>query len=197
MQLVRKIKKGSSSITGLGITLTNDEIKDIMKVHSFRSLLNREILLTRAARKVSSREGGFRNFLRLLMAADLPLMKNVLTPLVTCTFVPLGLTTVASATNEAIQEESFGSGTTSLIISNEEMNDTMKIVKSLEESSFQIKEGNETIKNEAKKQKGEFLVTLGTSLLRDTLEGKGRIRGGDGVMGDSEEVIRAGEEQYF
>ena len=195
MQLVRKIKKGSSSITGLGITLTNDEIKDIMKVHSFRSLLNREILLTRAARKVSSQEGRFRNFLRLLMAADLPLMKNVLTPLVTCTFVPLGLTTVASATNEAIQEESFGSGTTSLIISNEEMNDTMKIVKSLEESSFQIKGGSETIKNEAKKQKGEFLGTLGASLLRDTLAGKGRIRGGDGVMGDSEEVIRAGEEQ--
>ena len=107
-----------------------------MKVHSFRSLQNRGILSTRAARKVSSREGGFCNFLRLWMTADLPLMKNVLTPLVTSTFVPLGLMTVASATNEAIQEESFGSGTTSLIISNEEMNDTMKIVKSLEESSF-------------------------------------------------------------
>ena len=131
------------------------------------------------------------------MTADLPLMKNVLTPLVTSTFVPLGLMTVASATNEAIQEESFGSGTTSPIISNEEMNDTMKIVKSLEESSFQIKGGSETIKNEPKKQKGEFLGTLGASLLRDTLAGKGRIRGGDGVIGDSEEVIRAGEEQYF
>ena len=39
---------------------------------------------------------------------------------------------------------------TPLIMSNEEMDDTMKIVKSLEESVLLIKDVNETIENEAK-----------------------------------------------
>ena len=44
----------------------------------------------------------------------------------------------------------FGSGNTTLIISNEEMNDIMKIVKTLEEFGLLIKGVSETIKNEAK-----------------------------------------------
>ena len=44
----------------------------------------------------------------------------------------------------------FQSGTTTLIISNEEMNDIMKIVKSLEESALLIEGVSQTIKNEAK-----------------------------------------------
>ena len=44
----------------------------------------------------------------------------------------------------------FGSGNTTLTISNEEMNDVMKIVKFLEESGLLIKDISETIKNEAK-----------------------------------------------
>ena len=51
----------------------------------------------------------------------------------------------------------FGSGTTILIISNEEMNDIMKKGKSLEESVSLIKGVSQTIKNEAKEQKGGFL----------------------------------------
>ena len=62
----------------------------------------------------------------------------------------------------------FGSGMTTLIISNEEMNDIMKIVKSLEESGLLIKAVGEAIINEAKEQKGGFLSmllgTLGASL---------------------------------
>ena len=54
----------------------------------------------------------------------------------------------------------FGSGATTLITSNEEMNYFMKIVKSLEESGLLIKDVSETIKNEAKEQKGEFLSML-------------------------------------
>ena len=54
----------------------------------------------------------------------------------------------------------FGSGTTRLIISNEEMNDIMKTFKSLEECGLFIKGFSETIKNEAKEQKGKFLRTL-------------------------------------
>ena len=44
----------------------------------------------------------------------------------------------------------FGSGFTSLIIYNEEMDDIMKIVKSLQESGLLIKGVSETIKNEVK-----------------------------------------------
>ena len=67
-----------------------------------------------------------------------------------------------------------------LIISNEEMSDIMKIVKSLEESSLLIKEVSELIKNEAKEQKGGLfsilIGTLGASLLGSLLLGKGIIR---------------------
>ena len=45
---------------------------------------------------------------------------------------------------------------TTLIISNEEINDIMKIVKSLEESGLLIKGVSKTIKSEAKEQKGRF-----------------------------------------
>ena len=54
----------------------------------------------------------------------------------------------------------FGSGNTTLIISNEEMNDIMKIVKSFKESSLSIKGVSETIKNTQKKR-GGFLGMLG------------------------------------
>ena len=50
----------------------------------------------------------------------------------------------------------FGSGNTTLIISNKEMNDIMKIIKYLEEFGFLIKGVSETIKNKAKVQK-DFL----------------------------------------
>ena len=63
----------------------------------------------------------------------------------------------------------FRSRFTTLIISSEEMNDIMKIVKSLEEFGLLIKGVSETIKNEAKEQKEQFLGmllgTLGVSLL--------------------------------
>ena len=64
-------------ITGSGITLTNNEIKDIIKV--IKSLENREILLKGTTTKITSQEGGFLNFLRPLMTAGLPLMKRLLT----------------------------------------------------------------------------------------------------------------------
>ena len=50
--------------------------------------------------------------------------------------------------------------TTTLIISNEEINDIFKIVKSLEESDLLIKSISETIKNKAKEQNGGFLSML-------------------------------------
>ena len=81
----------------------------------------------------------------------------------------------------------FGSGNTTLIISNEELNDNMKTVKSLKESDS-LKSVSKTIKNEGNEQKGEFLGmllgTLGATLLGNLLTGT--IRRGEGT-------IRAGE----
>ena len=102
---------------GSGITLTNNEIKDIMKV--VESLENRKILLKGTARKITSQEGGFLNFLKSLMTAGLPLMKKILTPLTKNVLIPLVLTAAAAVTHTAIQKKMFGSGTTALIISNE------------------------------------------------------------------------------
>ena len=74
------------------------------------------------------------------------------------------------------------SGFTTLIISNKEMEDIVKIAKSLEDSGLLIKVVSETIKNEAKEQKGEFLGmllgSLGASLLGNLLTGKVTIRAG-------------------
>ena len=82
---------------------------------------------------------------------------NVLKPLAKSVLIPLGLTAAASATDAVIHKKMFGPGFITLIISNEEMNDIMKIVKSLEESWLLIKGVSETIKNEGKKQKRGFL----------------------------------------
>ena len=57
----RKIKEKNLTITGLGITLTNNEIKDVMNV--VRSIENRESLLERITRKITIQEGGFLNFI--------------------------------------------------------------------------------------------------------------------------------------
>ena len=96
--------------------------------------------------------------------------------------IPLGLTAVASAADADGHKKMFGSGTTILLISNEKINNIMRIVKSLEESGLLIKGLSETIKNEAKEQKigflGMLLGTLVGSLLGNLLSGKGTIRGG-------------------
>ena len=78
----------------------------------------------------------------------------------------------------------MGSGNTTLIISNEETNDIMKIIEALEDSDILLKGVTKTIKNETKEQKGEFLSmllgTLGASLLGNLLTGKGILRAGTG-----------------
>ena len=78
-------------------------------------------------------------FIRPLLKVGLPLMKNVIQPLAKSVLIPLGLTSVASAADAGIYEKNLGSGTTTLIISNEEMEEIMKIVKSLEDSSLLLK----------------------------------------------------------
>ena len=174
----KKIKKGISSNTDSRITLTNNEIKDIIK--EIKSLENRGTLLKRTTTKITSQEGGFLNFLRPLMTAGLSLMKSVLAPLAKSVLLPFGLSTTMSTTDAVIQMKIHGSGTTALIISNEKMEVIMKIVKSLEESGLLIKRISEAIKNEAKQQKGGFLPmllgTLAVSILGNALTENGVIR---------------------
>ena len=108
------------------------------------------------------------------MKLPVPLAKNVL--------APLGITAAASAIDAGIQKKIHGSGTTTLIISNEEMNDMMKIVQALEDSNILLQAVTKTIKHEAKEQKGGFLRmllgTLGASLLGNLLAGKEIVRAG-------------------
>ena len=84
-----------------------------------------------------------------LMKVAVPLTKNIL--------APLGIT----AADAGFQKKIHGSGTTTLIISNDEMNGIMKIVQALEDSNILLKGLTKTIKNETKEQKGGFLGTLG------------------------------------
>ena len=63
-------------------------------------------------------------------------MGNVLKPLAKSVLIPLGLTATASATDATIHKKMSGSVFTTLIISNEEMEDIMKVVKSLEDSGL-------------------------------------------------------------
>ena len=83
--------------------------------------------------------------------------------------MPLGLTAAASAADVGIQKKILGSGTTTLITSNEEMNDRIKLVQALEDLRILLKGVTETIENETKSQRGGFLSmllgTLGASLL--------------------------------
>ena len=95
----------------------------------------------------------------------------------------------------------MGSGhnnTTTLIISNDEIRDIIKIVKSLEDSGLLLEGATETVQNEVKEQKGRFLSmllgTLGASLLGNLLTGRGVNRAGKGrgTNRAGERVLRAG-----
>ena len=120
-------------------------------------------------------------------------------PLAKSVLIPLGLTTAASAVDAGIQKKILGFGNmTTLIISNDEIEDIIKTVKSLEDCGLLLKGVTETVQNEVKEQKGEFLNmllgTLGASLLGNLLTCKGINRAGKGrgINRAGEEVFRAG-----
>ena len=107
----------------------------------------------------------------------------------------MGITVAASVIDAEIQKKIHGSGTTTLIILNEEMNDIIKIIQALEDSSILLKWVTKTIKNEIKEQKWGFLSvllgTLGASLLGTLLSGKGIVRAGSGNK-KGKGIVRAG-----
>ena len=95
--------------------------------------------------------GGFLGrLLGPLLKTGLPLIKNVIKPLAKSVLIPLGLTAAVSAADAEIHKKILGSGTTTLIISNDEMKDIIRIVKSLEDSGLLLKGVSETIQTEAK-----------------------------------------------
>ena len=119
------------------------------------------------------------------------MIKSVINPLAKSVLIPLGLTAAASAADAGIHKKILGSGNnTTLIISNKDMDDLIKIVKSLEDSGLLLKGVTESVQNEVKEQKGGFLSMLlgilGASLLGNLLTGKGIHRAGEGI-------VRAGE----
>ena len=91
-----------------------------------------------------------------LLKTRLPLIKNVIKSLAKSVLIPLELTAAASAADAGIHKKILGSGNTASIISNEEMNDIMKIVQALEDSNILLKGVTETVKNETKEQKEGF-----------------------------------------
>ena len=137
--------------------------------------------------KVLQSGGLFRTILSTLagplIKVAIPLAKNVL--------APLRITAAGSAIDAGIQKKMNGSETITLIISNvsnEEMNDLMKIVETLDDSNILSRRVTRTIKNETKEQKGGFLSTflgtLGGSALGNLITGKGvvRPRSGKGIV---------------
>ena len=159
------------------LLLTNTQVSKLRKV--FANGLSANIKLSKTQlHKIGQSRGFLGRLLGPLLKTGLPLIGNVLKPLPKIVLIPLGLTAVASATDIAIHKKMFASGNTTLIISNEEMNDIRKIIKSLEESGLLINV-SETVKNKAKEQKGGFLSmllgTLGANLLGNLLKSKEQL----------------------
>ena len=156
------------------LLLTNRQVANLRK--TFAKSTSKDIMLSKTQLSKMIQSGGFLGRLSgPLLRIGLPLMKSVIKPLAKSVLVPLGLTAAASAADAGIHKKILGSGhnNTTLIISNGEMDDILKIVKSLEDSGVLLKGFSETIQNEAKEQRGGFLGislgTLGASLLGDLL----------------------------
>ena len=157
------------------LLLTNRQVANIRKAFAKNTSADIKLSKTQLSKMIQS--GGFLGNLlgKLagpLMKVAMPLAKNVL--------APLGLSAAMSAIDGSIEKKMLGSGTTTLIISNDEMDDILEIVKSHEDS----------IQHQAKEQRGGFLSmllgTLGASLLGDILSkglsGKSVIRAGEGTI---------------
>ena len=97
--------------------------------NSFNNNTSIDLKLSRAQISKIIQSGGFLGRLLCpLLKTGLPLIKNVIKTLAKIVLTPLGLTAAASAADAGIHKKILGSGNTALIISNEEMNDIIKIV---------------------------------------------------------------------
>ena len=195
------------------LLLTNTQVSKLRKAFANNSSANIKLSKTQL-HKIGQSGGFLGRLLGPLLKTGLPLIGNVLKSLAKSVLILLGLTAAASGTDAAINKKMFRSccrpsdlasrrsdltsRNATLIIPNEEMNGIMKTIKFLEESGLLIKDVSETIKNEAKEQKGGFLGmllgTLGVSLLGNLLTGKGTIGAGKGTIREGKGTTRAGQD---
>ena len=165
--------------------LTNRQILNLLKAFGKHTSTDIELSKIQLSKMIQS--GGFLGgLLAPLLRTVLPLMKSVIKPLAKSDLVPLGLTAAASAADAGIQKKILEPGhNATLLISNDEIEHILKIVKSLEDSGILLIGVCETIKNESKEQRGGLLSmllgTLGASLLGNMLAGKGVLRAGEGT----------------
>ena len=120
------------------LLLTNRQVSNLHK--AFANHLSADIKLSKTQLSKMIQSGRFLGrLLGPLLKTGLPLMKNVIKPLAKSVLIPLGLTVAASAADAGIHKKILGSGhnnNITLIISNDEINDIIKIVKSLEDSGL-------------------------------------------------------------
>ena len=179
------------------LLLTNRQVSSIRKAFANNSSVNIKFSKAQLSKMIQS--GGFLGkLLGPLLKKGSPLMKNVITLLAKSVLILLGLTAAASAADAGIHRKILGSGNnTTVILSNKDMDDLIKIVKSVEDSGLSLKGVTESVQNEIKEQKGEFLNillgTLGASLLGNLLTGKGVNKKGNGIHRAGEGIVRADE----
>ena len=165
------------------LLLTNRQVANLCKVFASQTSTDIKLSKTQLSNMIQS-SGFLGKLFGPLLRTGLPLMKILIQPVAENVLITLGLTAAASHADAGIYKKILGSGhNTTLIISNDEMEDILEIVKSLENSGLLLEGVSETIKNEAKEQKGEFLSILSgillESLLGNMLAGKGIIRAGE------------------
>ena len=157
------------------LLLTERQVLSLRKSFANNSSANIKLSKTQLSNLIQS-EGFLSRLLGPLLKTGLPLIKNAIKPLAKSVLIPLGLTAAASAADAGIHKKVLESGNTTLIISNGEIEEIIKIIKSLEDSGLLLEGVTETVQNEVKGQKGGFLSmllgTLGASLLGNLLVGK-------------------------
>ena len=146
---LKKLKGAVSNNTGTTLrinlkTFNGDNLPhDILLTtrHAFNNNTSTNIKLSKAQINITIQSGGFLGkLLGPLLKTGLPLIKNVIKPLTKSVLIPLGLTPAVSAADAGIHKKILGSGNITLIISNEEMNDIIKIVQAFAILMFYQKE---------------------------------------------------------
>ena len=179
------------------LLLADRQVASLRKSFASHSSADIKLSKTQLSNMIQSGEF-FSRLLGPLLKTGLLLIKNVIKPLAKSVLIPLGLTAAASAADAGIHKKILGSGNTTLIISNNGIEDIIKIVKSLEDSDLLLEGVTKTVQNKVKEQKGGFrsvlLGTLGASLSGNLLTGKGIYRAGKckGINRAREGIVRAG-----
>ena len=141
------------------ILLTNWQVANLRK--DFANYLSTDTKLSKAQLSKMIQQGGFLGrLLGLLLKTGVLLMKNLIKPLAKSLLIPLGLNASAGKHKKILGSTKRPSHNRTLIVSNDEMKNIIKIVKSLEDSGLLLKWDSKTIQNEAKEQKGRFLSML-------------------------------------